>query len=102
MKTLADIADDNGTFAIIAMDQRNTLRRMFDAVGEEATPEVLAQAKSMSLPTSLPVRPGCCSIRISVFRRYVNQANWRRPVGCWWQPSHPIAETTTENRVLIA
>ena len=45
MKTLADIADDNGTFAIIAMDQRNTLRRMFDAVGEEATPEVMAQAK---------------------------------------------------------
>ena len=45
MKTLADIADDDGTFAIIAMDQRNTLRRMFDAVGEEATPEVMAQAK---------------------------------------------------------
>lgn len=45
MKTLADIADDNGTFAIIAMDQRNTLRRMFDAVGEEATPEVMARAK---------------------------------------------------------
>lgn len=45
MKTLADIADENGTFAIIAMDQRNTLRRMFDAVGEEATPEAMAQAK---------------------------------------------------------
>ena len=45
MKTLADIADGNGTFAIIAMDQRNTLRRMFDAVGEEATPEVMARAK---------------------------------------------------------
>ncbi len=46
VKTLADIADDNGTFAIIAMDQRSTLRRMFDAVGEEATPsEVMAQAK---------------------------------------------------------
>ena len=45
MKTLADIADDDGTFAIIAMDQRNTLRRMFDAVGEEATPEVMARAK---------------------------------------------------------
>ena len=46
MKTLADIADDNGTFAIIAMDQRNTLRRMFDAVGEEATPEVMAFVRS--------------------------------------------------------
>ena len=52
MKTLADIADDNGTFAIIAMDQRNTLRRMFDAVGEEATPEVMAQAKVCLLYTS--------------------------------------------------
>ena len=28
-KTLADIASDAGVFAIIAMDQRNTLRRMF-------------------------------------------------------------------------
>ena len=65
MKTLADIADDNGTFAIIAMDQRNTLRRMFDAVG-------------------------------------ANQVTWRRPVGCWWRPSHPTAGITTGNRALIA
>ena len=45
MKTLADIADDQGTFAIIAMDQRNTLRRMFDAVGEQATDQAMGQAK---------------------------------------------------------
>lgn len=45
MKTLADIADNDGTFAIIAMDQRNTLRRMFDAVGMEATPADMGQAK---------------------------------------------------------
>ena len=56
----------------------------------------------MSLPTSHPVRQGCCWIQISVFRRCVNQASWRRPVGCWWPPSHPIAGTTTENRALIA
>jgi len=45
VKTLADIADNDGTFAIIAMDQRNTLRRMFDAVGEEPTDYAMGQAK---------------------------------------------------------
>ena len=32
-KTLADIATDQHTFAIVAMDQRNTLKRMYRAVG---------------------------------------------------------------------
>jgi tagatose-1,6-bisphosphate aldolase len=32
-KTLADIATDANTFAIVAMDQRNTLKRMYAAVG---------------------------------------------------------------------
>ncbi len=31
--TLADIANPDGTFAVVAMDQRNTLKRMFHAVG---------------------------------------------------------------------
>jgi len=31
--SLADIATDDGTFAIIAMDQRNTLKRMYAAAG---------------------------------------------------------------------
>ena len=35
MKTLADIASPDGTFAVVAMDQRNTLKRMFAAVGQE-------------------------------------------------------------------
>lgn len=43
--TLDAIADDNGIFSIIAMDQRATLRRMFTAVGIEATPADLGQAK---------------------------------------------------------
>jgi tagatose-1,6-bisphosphate aldolase len=33
--SLADIATDDGTFAVVAMDQRNTLKRMFAAVGHE-------------------------------------------------------------------
>src|SRR5215217_6893513 len=45
-KTLADIASDDGVFAIIAMDQRNTLRRMFEAVDIEASEEDLRTAKA--------------------------------------------------------
>ncbi len=43
--TLSSIADDNGTFAIIAFDQRNTLRRMFTAVGIEATDQDMRDVK---------------------------------------------------------
>ena len=43
--TLDDLAGENGTFAIIAMDQRNTLRRMFTAVGREGTDDELRQVK---------------------------------------------------------
>jgi tagatose-1,6-bisphosphate aldolase len=45
-KTLADIALDNGVFAIIAMDQRNTLKRMFKAVDIDASEEDLRAAKA--------------------------------------------------------
>jgi sulfofructosephosphate aldolase len=44
-KTLADIAFDNGVFAIVAMDQRNTLRRMFKDVDIDAGDEDLRAAK---------------------------------------------------------
>jgi tagatose-1,6-bisphosphate aldolase len=33
--TLADIASSDGTFAVVAMDQRTTLKRMYAAVGQE-------------------------------------------------------------------
>lgn len=42
---LSAIADDDGVFAIIAMDQRNTLRRMFDAAGRPADLADLRAAK---------------------------------------------------------
>jgi tagatose-1,6-bisphosphate aldolase len=45
VKSLDDIAAPNGTFSIIAMDQRNTLRRMFTAVGREGTDAELRAAK---------------------------------------------------------
>lgn len=42
---LAKIADENGVFSIVAMDQRNTLRRMFKAVGHSAENNDLCAAK---------------------------------------------------------
>ena len=44
-RSLADIASADGTFAIVAMDQRNTLRRMFTAVGRPGTDQELRDAK---------------------------------------------------------
>ena len=43
--SLSNISDDSGTFAIIAFDQRNTLRRMFTAVGIEATDQDMRDVK---------------------------------------------------------
>lgn len=42
---LGAIAGDDGTFAIVAMDQRNTLRRMFTAVGRPTENDELAAFK---------------------------------------------------------
>jgi tagatose-1,6-bisphosphate aldolase len=44
--TLDDIATDRHVFSIIAMDQRNTLRRMFTAVGVDASDDDLRTAKA--------------------------------------------------------
>ncbi|MFY0409468.1 hypothetical protein [Solicola sp. PLA-1-18] len=45
--TLADIATPEGTFAVVAMDQRNTLKRMYAAVGIDApTHEELVDIKA--------------------------------------------------------
>lgn len=44
VKTLADISTD-GIFSIIAMDQRNTLRRMFQAAGLTGTDDELRESK---------------------------------------------------------
>jgi tagatose-1,6-bisphosphate aldolase len=45
-RTLADIASADGVFAIIAMDQRNTLKRMFQAVDLDASEDDLRTAKA--------------------------------------------------------
>jgi tagatose-1,6-bisphosphate aldolase len=43
--SLDTIAGEDGVFSIVAMDQRNTLRRMFAAVDKPASPEAMRAAK---------------------------------------------------------
>ncbi len=42
---LSSISNSDGIFSIVAMDQRNTLRKMFTAVGVTATDEDMSGAK---------------------------------------------------------
>ncbi len=42
---LSSIANSDGVFSIVAMDQRNTLKKMFAAVGVTATEDDMMQAK---------------------------------------------------------
>lgn len=58
VRTLADIATTDGVFSIIAMDQRNTLRRMFSAVGIQATDEDLRQSKTDVARALTPLASG--------------------------------------------
>jgi tagatose-1,6-bisphosphate aldolase len=57
-RTLSDIATPGGVFSIIAMDQRNTLRRMFTAVGVEATDDDLVTAKTDVARALTPLASG--------------------------------------------
>jgi tagatose-1,6-bisphosphate aldolase len=59
--TLDDIATDGHLFSIIAMDQRNTLRRMFTAVGLEASDEDLRTAKADVARVLTPAATGLLS-----------------------------------------
>jgi tagatose-1,6-bisphosphate aldolase len=58
VRTLADIATPDGVFAIIAMDQRNTLRRMFSAVGIEASDADLRRSKTDVARALTPLASG--------------------------------------------
>jgi tagatose-1,6-bisphosphate aldolase len=58
VRTLNDISGKDGVFAIIAMDQRNTLRRMFSAVGIEATDEDLRASKADVARALSPIASG--------------------------------------------
>jgi tagatose-1,6-bisphosphate aldolase len=60
-RNLDDIAAEGGTFAIIAMDQRNTLRRMFTAVGRDGTDRELRDAKADVARALTPLASGLLS-----------------------------------------
>lgn len=55
---LDPIARDDGTFAIVAMDQRNTLRRMFAAVDRQPEPDDLVRFKADVAQALMPVASG--------------------------------------------
>jgi len=59
--TLDDIAADRHVFSIIAMDQRNTLRRMFTAVGFDASDDDLRTAKADVARVLTPAASGLLS-----------------------------------------
>jgi tagatose-1,6-bisphosphate aldolase len=60
-KGLDSIAAEGGTFAIVAMDQRNTLRRMFTAVGRDGTDQELRDAKADVARALTPMASGLLS-----------------------------------------
>ena len=59
--TLDDLANDSHVFSIIAMDQRNTLRRMFTAVGLDASDDDLRTAKADVARVLTPAASGLLS-----------------------------------------
>jgi tagatose-1,6-bisphosphate aldolase len=59
--TLDDIATDGHLFSIIAMDQRNTLRRMFTAAGLDASDDDLRTAKADVARVLTPAATGLLS-----------------------------------------
>jgi tagatose-1,6-bisphosphate aldolase len=59
--TLDDIATDSHVFSIIAMDQRNTLRRMFTAAGLEVSDDDLRTAKADVARVLTPAATGLLS-----------------------------------------
>jgi tagatose-1,6-bisphosphate aldolase len=59
--TLDDIANASHRFSIIAMDQRNTLRRMFTAAGFEASDDDLRTAKADVARVLTPAATGLLS-----------------------------------------
>jgi tagatose-1,6-bisphosphate aldolase len=59
--TLDDIANGSHRFSIIAMDQRNTLRRMFTAAGFEASDDDLRTAKADVARVLTPAATGLLS-----------------------------------------
>jgi len=57
---LSSISNSDGIFSIVAMDQRNTLKKMFTAVGVTATDEDMFGAKLQLHPLFLRQHLASC------------------------------------------
>ena len=102
-RTLDDIAADDHVFSIIAMDQRNTLRRMFTAVGLDATDDDLRVAKADVARVLTPVATGLL-FDPTYGVPAITAGGGARPgaAGCSSPPSRPSGAATTASRAPTA
>ena len=96
--TLDDIAADSHVFAIIAMDQRNTLRRMFTAVGRDASDEDLRTAKADVARVLTPAASGLLSDPTYGVPAITKPRRSPRTAGCSSPPNRPSGAVTTASR----
>ena len=102
-RTLDDIAADSHVFSIIAMDQRNTLRRMFTAVGLDASDDDLRVAKADVARILTPgrLRP---AVRSDLRRPGHHRRRRRSPrtAACSSRPNRPSGAATRVSRAPTA
>ena len=101
-KTLADIASDEGVFAIIAMDQRNTLRRMFKAVDLDASEDDLRTAKADVARALTPAASGILLDPTYGVPAVTEGRALAPAAACWLLPSRRSGTATTMNPVRTA
>ena len=101
-RTLDDIAAADHVFSIIAMDQRNTLRRMFAAAGHDASDDDLRTAKADVARVLTPAASGLLSDPTYGVPA-ITQARALAPAaGCWSRPSPPSGAPTRASRAPTA
>jgi hypothetical protein len=101
-RSLADIATPDGIFSIIAMDQRNTLRRMFSAIGIDATDDDLVAAKADVARALTPLAAASCSIRRTACPQPRAPGRSPRRADCWWRLNRPSAADSGWSRSRVA
>jgi hypothetical protein len=82
----SSMSSKDGVFAIIAMDQRNTLRRMFKAVDIDASAEDIRAVKADVARALTPAQAACCSTRPMAFPRSPRPTRSPPTVACLWLP----------------
>jgi tagatose-1,6-bisphosphate aldolase len=88
---LARISGPDGTFAIVAMDQRNTCAGCSPRRGDPPTALRSKRSRSTSSKLSAPRPTQCSSTLSSAFPRYVKLELWR-PATPRWSPSSHLSE----------